>query len=371
MAHRSWDEAALFSRRIRHVLPVGLVQRIATSIEVAQRPRLRSWQSASSPKLFFAGNDPLFRALISGAFGCELERAGYLTRAGVRPSARFDADVVVLEIPSPSVGDFARAGWVVMPRWVAMEVDLRRPLHELLDPRKREIVRRVQRSSLELEVARGAEAAREFHERMYAPTARARHGPRAIVVRQAYIRAAVRSGQVLFVRSHGRRQAGLLVVARPGRERALDALLFGVADGDYARSKLVREAAYFFAVKWARDTYGAVRLGLTGAAPFANDGGLQFKKHWGASASADLRQATCIAIRVQRGSVDVARALGKTPLIALRHRDRSLCALLTTVPDTAPLDAPNIRGVDVARLEIQSAEDLPERLDLWAKSLSQ
>ena len=47
----------------------------------------------------------------------------------------------------------------------------------------------------------------------------------------------------------------------------LDAFMFGVAGGRYKDRELTREAAYLFAVRWARDVYGATRLGLTGAAP--------------------------------------------------------------------------------------------------------
>jgi hypothetical protein len=373
IAHRSWDEAALWYRRFRHALPEPVTQALAGTIELVQRPRLATWKTADQgPRLLVASNDPLLLHVLTRALaGTEYERCGSIRRLGIRPDSTFDAEVVAVEIPTARAGDFAGAGWIVLPRWVAMEVDLRTNELELWDTSKRETVRRIERSDFELEVARGRDDAREFHRLMYAPTARARHGATAIVVRPGFVDAAIRSGFVLFVRHGGARRAGLLLVPRPGKRRVLDAFLSGVAQGDYADTGLAREAAYLFAIRWARDVYCASHLGLTGAAPFVRDGILRYKRRWGATALADLRQPGCIALRVNVASSETCRALSEQPPIVLVTRDArpSLNALALHSPG-APFDLPATPGVEVTEIEYQSPAEVPRLLEKWAHGSS-
>jgi hypothetical protein len=371
VAHRSWDEAALWYRRFRHALPVPVAQRLSGTAEWVQRPRLSVWRTTGAHRWVVASNDPLLvdfmtRTLVGGA----LEPAGSIRRLDIRPDSTFDGDAVAVEIATSRARDFADAGWLVLPRWVSMEVNLESEERDLWEAPKRETVRRIERSGFDLEVARGAADAREFHRLMYAPTARARHGATAIVVRPGFAEAAVRSGAVLFVRHGGARRAGLLVVPRPGKPRVFDALLSGVAQGNYADTQLAREASYLLAIRWARDVRRATRLGLTGAAPFVHDGILRYKRRWGATALADLRQPGCIAIRIGEGSGDVCRALRDQPPIVLRARagKPSLSALSVRSLNEPPPDVPATPGIDVAALEYRRPGELPRLLADWARS---
>lgn len=373
-ARRGWDEAAIWYRMQRHGLPVGVAQAVAASVDLVQRPRLGVWHATSDDRtgILVLANDPLIRHSLLTALGARgAERRGSVARTSVRPEARFDADVTAVEIPSFASRSFARAGWLLLPRWVSMEVDLGQPESEMWDARKRETVRRIERSGLDLEVARGGAAAREFYSRMYAPTAQARHAGRAIVLRPGQVEAAVRRGWILFVRSGAERVAGLLLVPRPRPAGVLDALLFGVATGEYAGTSLAREAAYLFSLRWARDVNGASRLGLTAAAPLVHDGILRFKKRWGAAAVADLRQASCIAVRITRGSPGLVRALTQQPFVTLRWNSTqpSLCALALRESGKRAL-VPATPGVDVEELELRSHADLPRVFETWARSAS-
>jgi hypothetical protein len=357
----------------RHSLPVGVAQLVAASIELAQRPRLGVFRAAAGDRLpvLVAANDPLIRHSLFSALGARgVAAAGSIARIRVQPDTRFDTAVAAVEIPSFAARRFAAAGWLVLPRWIAMEVDLERPETAIWDARKRETVRRIERSGLRLEIARGSQAAREFHQRMYAPTAARRHVRAAIVLRLGHLEAAMRGGWLLYIDSGSRRMAGLLVATRPGPERVLDALLFGVASGDYAETKLAREAAYLFALRWARDEYGASRMGLTAAAPFVRDGILRFKKRWGATAVADLRQASCIAVRVARGSPALSRALAEHPPVALRFAagGPSLCAVVVRDRGAGVRAVPATPGIDVDELEARSPADLPGLVETWARS---
>ncbi|HEX3597961.1 MAG TPA: hypothetical protein VHU80_22785, partial [Polyangiaceae bacterium] len=365
----------------RHVLPAPAARVVAESVERVQRPRLALFRSAhAGVSVLVASNDPLLRASLFAAFRpaaappaaesplADPERDGSVARSELRPDSRFDADVVALEIPSRSARAFSRAGWLLLPRWVALEVDLTLPERSLWDARKRETVRRIERSSFTLEVARGKDAAHDFHEHLYAPTARARHGDLAIVVRRGHVEAAARVGHVLFVREHGVRRVGLVVVPRPGSTAAIDALLFGALGGDYRATRLAREAAYLFALRWARDVERAARFGLTVAAPFADDGILRFKAHWGATALVDPRQGASIAVRVQRGSPEVCRALAAHPPIVLRQvgGEASLSTLVVRLAETEPASHRGVRGAATVELALHSEVELPRALERFA-----
>lgn len=371
VAHRSWDEGALWYRRARHVLPVPIAQRLSAIAERVQRPRLAVWRTTAGPALAVASNDPALVQFLTNLFvGSEWARSGSVERSGIRPDSTFDADFAAVEIPTTRARDFVHAGWLVLPRWIAMEVNLAEDERTLWDSPKRETVRRIERSGFALEVSRNLDDAHAFHRLMYAPTARARHDETAIVVRRGFVEAGVRSGFLLFVRHEGARRAGLLLVPRPGKRRVVDALLSGVLDGDYGRTKLAREAAYLFSIRWARDVYRASQLGLTGAAPFVHDGILRYKRRWGATALADLRQPGCIAVRVRAGSPEIYRALAEQPPIALRFSGEraSLFTLALRFPPASAPSVPHTPGITTRTIQCPSPSDLPRLIAEFSRA---
>jgi hypothetical protein len=333
-ARTAWDGLSFYGRRLSLRLPVSVVQRMAATIECAQRPLSPvSWAATDDgATLSYTGSDIALRSALFGTFGaCEEETIGAIRRTQVDPGYRTDAGATLVEVPFQSARDFGRRGWLILPRWIELEVDLRRPERELWSTRKRGAVRAVERSDLQAEVVEGEEALHEFYERMYVPTALARHGTHAFLRRPGYVRRAAARGVLVFARRGARRLAGLLLAPRFDGNRVIDAWLFGVRDGVYEGTTLAREAVYLYALRQARDVFGAERLGLTAAPPLLRYGLLRYKQGWGASASPGLRSPMAVAVRLSSMTPSIAARLTEKPLVALGFRSGT-ASLYVPVP---------------------------------------
>ncbi len=370
-ARASWDSGTFHGRRWARLFPAGFVQRVSHFAERLQRPEL-AVSAAITPegsRVVYAGNDAQLRDGLFAVFGCARVEDEPRVPAGSALTRDFGADVELVEVDAARARILSRRGWLILPRWVEFEIDLRRPERELWDARKRESVRRIERAGFDLEICRDEAAAREFHEEMYAPTARVRHGPRAFVRRWGYVERAARGGYLVFVRQAQQRKAGLLLVPRRG-SRSVDAWLFGVRDGAYAESRLAREAVYLHALRWARDRLGARGFGLTAGPPLLRDGLVRFKKRWGAHALPGARHGTAFALRVRRGTVELVATLEQKPLIALSWESSAppLCAPVPRLSNRSRADSAGLPGVLVRELELAGAEELPERLAAHARA---
>jgi hypothetical protein len=366
LAQAGWDSGTFWGRRWARALPPALVQGVSGFAERVQRPALAVWSGTTSERLrvAYAGNDGALAKLLFTALGVGPVESSGSVRASEAPEFELGADLEFVEVSALRARTLARAGWLMLPRWVEFEVDLRQREAALWDARKREIVRRIERSALTLEIGRDEAAAAEFHRDMYTPTARERHGDRAFVRRLGYVRRAARSGYVVFARSGVVRVAGLLLVPRRG-SAGVDAWLFGVRDGAYAESRLAREAVYLFALRWARDELGVQSFGLTASPPLLCHGLTRFKKRWGATAAPGLRHGTAIAVRLRTGSPELSAALGLQPLIGLSWKADSP-ALAVPLPWLAggPRRAlPETPGVEIHELLLERPSELPHRLE--------
>jgi len=370
-ARASWDSGTFHGRRWARLFPATFVQRVSHFAERLQRPEL-AVSAASTPegsRVVFAGNDAQLRDVLFAAFDCADVESEQRVPARSALQRDFAAEVEFIEVDAAQARSLSRRGWLILPRWVEFEIDLLKPERELWDARKRESVRRIEREGFELEVCRDEAAAREFHDEMYAPTARIRHGPRAFVRRWGYVERAARRGHLVFVRQAGQRKAGLLLVPRGG-SRSVDAWLFGVRDGVYAESRLAREAVYLHALRWARDRLGARGFGLTAGPPLLRDGLVRFKKRWGAQALPGARHGTAFAMRVHHGTPELAAVLEQKPLIGLSWESAAprLCAPVPRLAHQPRVHSSPLPGVLVRELELAVAEELPERWDAYARA---
>jgi hypothetical protein len=372
LAQAGWDSGTFWGRRWARSLPPALVQGVSGFAERIQRPSLAVWRGTTQGRssLVYAGNDRVLGRMLFTALGSSAMEALGQVRAAAAPDFDLGADVEFVEVSARKARELARAGWLMLPRWVEFEVDLRRSEAELWDARKREIVRRIERSGLTLEIARDERALHEFHREMYTPTARERHGAHAFVRRLGYARRAARSGYLAFARSGSERIAGLLLVPRRGGG-GVDAWLFGVRGGAYAESRLAREAVYLYALRWARDQLGARSFGLTASPPLIRHGLLRFKKRWGATAAPGLRHGTAIAARFRAGSAELTTALALEPLIGLSWNagETALVAPVPWLSGGLRPSPPETPGVAIHELELEHPGELPQRFREYAERL--
>lgn len=354
-ARMAWDETAFWARHLSPRTPAGMSRRIAGSVEVLQRPWLERHRAElrDGSVVEYLGNETILRNRLLSALSAERgASAGHAFRLRSRLETRSDAAMRFVEIASADARRWAASGHLILPLSVNFEVDLGRPERDLWDARKRESIHRVEKSGLDWEIA-GLEALDEFYEQLYVPTCVVRHGAGAFIRRRHYVKRAVARGRLLFAVRAGKRVAGLLLVPRWSRIRTVDALLFGVRDGEYADSALAREAAYLFALRWARDRFGAQRFGLTGAPPLLNHGLLRFKKRWGAEAVLYKRHPLSVALRIENGTPLLWSALARQPFICVMWRQDSpeLCALVPSSSGEPPRDVPVTPGITTLAID--------------------
>ena len=316
----AWDElSALGSRLSSHVSPTTS-RRVRRYVDLAQRPRAPLVHVAGDDPgcaLDHVGHDVQFRHAMAARLGVTRESTRarlprmWLSPDRVRRSA--SAPLLLVELERSDAGPFARDGWLVLPRWLRLAVDLRRAERELWDAKKREKVAQIERSGLAVELAPAESVHADFHRDFYAPTAHARHGALAYVRGPRFIERMSRGARVLFVRDGGERVAAVLLAPRGP---VLEALVVGVRDGVYQDTALAREAVYLFAIRHARAS-GHVLLGLTSANPFLDDGLLRFKKRWGAEASVSATDGRAVALCLAQAPASLVAALAPSPIVHL------------------------------------------------------
>ena len=200
---------------------------MAFAAEVGQRP-IRAVRVTDGPVgLVYAGNDRQLFAALARSFGATGGSVvGRLPWGAALRSQ--DADVEAEEIPSWEGAKAREAGALVLPRWVGLSVDLD---GERLDARRRELFAQAQARGLAGDKvdARNQRHTAIFVQRYYEPTARARHGDDAFLLRLRHLRHAARRGELLFVRDGSTRLAGILLVRRDAE--VVDAWVSGVVDG--------------------------------------------------------------------------------------------------------------------------------------------
>jgi hypothetical protein len=345
----AWDElSALGARLAMHVSP-ETSRRVRHYVDLAQRPRAPLVHvTADEPgkALDHVGHDAHLRHAFATRLGAGHESTrATLFRSSLSPSrirALSSAPVVLVELERDRAEPFARDGWLILPRWVKLAVDLRRSDHELWDAKKRETVARIDRSSLDAEIVAAETVCEEFYARFYAPTAHARHGALAYVRGRRFIERMARGARVLFVRDRGERVAAVLLAPR---DDVLDALVVGVRGGEYDDTTLAREAVYLFAIRHARAS-GHRMLGLTSANPFLDDGLLRFKKRWGAEASVTSADGRVVAMGLFAATPPLIRALSDSPIVHLIDPSGTPTLTATTIGSAATTRPP--RGVESA-----------------------
>jgi hypothetical protein len=359
LAAAAWDDGAYAFALLRHRHP-RLAGTMALAAEVMQRPA-RVIRIAEGPiRLAFAGNDRQLFATLARTFGVAMARTeGTLPwGAAIRLP---DADVEAVEIAFWEAARARAAGALVLPRWVGLSVDLDQ---ERLDTRRRALLARAEARGMTAEVVDAPAALEEFVRRYYEPTARARHGDDAFVLRLRYLRHAARRAELLFVREGGIRMAGILLVRRDAS--VIDAWVTGVLDGDYlGTDSAARVALYVFAMRHAKER-GARSMGLTSASPFLGDGLLRYKRSFGARASPVPWHPTAVRLVVRRATPDVVAALARSPAVHMVGERLVGIALSRGVTDLAPRRRFALAGVEGPHVVTGSEEDLPAQLAAWA-----
>ena len=221
-------------------------------------------------------------------------------------------DVEVSLFPATEASAWARAGWLVMPRYVRH----RQPLLSAPLKFERHIEERVRASGITLRLSRDAADLRRFQRDLYDPMLKRRHGDRALRTGRALLRLGQRRGGLFIAEARGRPVSA--AIGAPSAQRAADLEIWalGVAADASAHSALAPVLAW---VHWARE-HGFTAVDHLASLPLYSDGLTRQKLRWGTVLSEPSESRELLALRVRRTSSAVESWLGRHTFAARSAR---------------------------------------------------
>gem|GEM_PF-3026246 len=214
-----------------------------------------------------------------------------------------------------------------IPAWLKSVADL--PLHPGGHAAK---WRRARRAGLTWSVTTDADVVGEFHDALYLPTIRARHGSGTLAIGRAAMLGIVSSGrgELLTVNHGGRFIAGQLIL----REQPPRLWAYGIRDADPGLLKMGALAAiYMFASQHVSSQgYSSLHMGMS--RPLLNDGVLRYKARWNHRIIAHLD--TGFVVRVLKPS-GAAALLAGNPFVHVQAGVLKGALCLADVMMTDPL----------------------------------
>jgi hypothetical protein len=192
-----------------------------------------------------------------------------------------DVHVLWIEADRWYTGFLAARGFIPVPKWVYLTLDLSLPEDEIIKRFKKRNwnnYRRMMKQQYTYEVVHGTDRIAHFYHRMYVPFVKSRHGERAYIESFAYMKNLMQYGALLFVKHEGEYVGGFVFntaykIPRMAYRGVLDARNDHITQG-------ISSAMYCFAIRWAKEKgYGEIDFGH--CRPFLDDGVLQFKRRWG------------------------------------------------------------------------------------------
>lgn len=230
-----------------------------------------------------------------------------------------DADVEVIDIGWP-YDTFARDGarHVELPPWINMTLHLPDTWEEVrrcFRPTTRNNdLRIIRREGYTCEPTRDPALIDDFHEHMYVPSMRGRHGDGAIIVPLARMQKRARDGWLLRILKDGEVVAAGLV--HPAGDTCYF-LWMGVPAGR-PMAEGATSALYYFGIRHAFDQ-GYRMLDFGTSRPALNDGPLRFKRKWG-GVLADTVDPGALLIAPRAGRMAGLRFCASLPMLVRGSR---------------------------------------------------
>jgi hypothetical protein len=244
-----------------------------------------------------------------------------LDRLGVEPKRIVDARrtpgsvpcaVEFVMIPAQQYGDWARAGWIVLPRYVRHRQALRGVPSEF----ESEIGERVARDGVTLRFTQSAGELDRFQRDLYDPMLDRRHGQLALRTGRALLRLGQKRGGLLVAEAGGRALAG--AVAAPSSRTAGDLEIWALGVAADA-PKGAGSAPVLGWVRWARERRFAAVDHLA-SLPLYSDGLTRQKLRWGTELLPPSESQELVAMRVHGSSPAVKCWFGRHSFAACSYR---------------------------------------------------
>jgi len=205
------------------------------------------------------------------------------------PSAieSYNIDLLISEVSSISIKYFHNEKGYMLPVWIAMRINIDRPLNEILkrsNSHFSDVLKRIRKYNLTYEILTDEEDFDYFKEKLYLPYITKRHGEEAIVADLKKKWESSESPSLISVKEDGKIVAGSLI-NKTGD--CLYGLRLGILDGneEYLRHGVVG-AIYYFSILEGQKM-GCRYLNVGTARPFLSDGLTKYKMGLGAEFIAD------------------------------------------------------------------------------------
>jgi hypothetical protein len=166
-----------------------------------------------------------------------------------------------------------------VPNWIGGELDLQRTVARLHRSKNaRNDLRRMQKNKTTYEVTRDRDAFEDFYSNMYLPYIKKRYGNRAFSMSHEDMVRNLGCSELLFVKVHGERVAGQIILYENNRARAWSV---GIKDGDrsFVKAGANKALDYLMFQYLAERGYKGLHMGAS--RPFLLDGALRYKRYLG------------------------------------------------------------------------------------------
>lgn len=176
-------------------------------------------------------------------------------------------------------------------------------------------ISRIRRGRFDWDVTTDQKFIAEFHNRMYRPSMRGRHGAAAYIESRSALlrRSRLERLELLRIFQHGQWIAASL---NEQSDRGYRLARIGWLDGDERwLARGVVAASYWFSFQRA-SALGRTRLLLGAVEPHLEDGGLLYKSHWGARLCAEQRDFGAFHLLLEPSHPSCRRFLHSRSLIA-------------------------------------------------------
>lgn len=242
------------------------------------------------------------------------------------PSAieSYNIDLIISEVSSISTKYFQNENGYMLPVWVAMRINIDRPLDEIFkrsNSHFSDVLKRIRKYNLTYEMLTDEADFNYFNDKLYLPYVTNRHGEEAIVTDLKKIWKSSQSPALMAIKEDGKIVAGSLI-NKTGD--CLQGLRLGILDGneEYLRHGVVG-AIYYYGILEGHKM-GCRYLNVGTSRSFLYDGLTKYKMGLGAEFIADKATLKeCLWLGFNQQSIAAKEFMRSNPFIFL-NKDHKL-----------------------------------------------
>jgi len=192
-------------------------------------------------------------------------------------------DLTILKTDKFLLKFFKKKGFFIIPEWISINLDISKPLNEIIDNFKRNAIRnidKIKKLDYSYEVTSDLEKFDHFFYKIRQEYFSNRIGEKALPGSISYhdLRCVFDSGKLFLIKKDKKYVAGFLLIQHKNQ---ISPHFMGIIEHPYM-DQLAGYALNYYFICWAKEqNFVKINFGLT--RPFLNDGSLGFKRRWGMS----------------------------------------------------------------------------------------